>query len=334
MSCHKNPENTMTHTRSPRNRFAAAALVLLAAFCQQAMAETRISPKVTIAVSGFGLKSDFQAHYGSSSPDGGLAAMLTTALVETDRFVVVERMALTDVFSEQELSAAGLVRPETAVMPGQLIGARLLVQGHVTEFSVAESGNATSIGVSDVGSEELSIGIAPSSSSAVIGIDVRVLDSTSGAVLASFNVREEAKRKSLGLSLAGRDVDVRTGSFEKTALGKAVRAAIERIVESVVQETVATAWSGLVVDVDEGEIVINAGSRAGVAVGERFRVSRVTKVLRDPATGRILGEREQEIGSIEVFETAEEMAFARFIGEPAASAESGDKVTFLAGDKT
>ena len=291
-----------------------------------AVAEPEQAPRMTVAVTGFGLKSDFAAHYGGSSPDGGLAAILTSALEQTDRFLVVDRLGLGDVLAEQELTAAGLVRSESAATPGQLLGARLLISGNVTEFASDNSGNTLSLGATNIGSKNIGIGLAPTSTKAIVGIDVRVVDATSGEILASFNVTEEAKRSAFGFRINSGDIALGSRSFEKTALGKAARQAIYQVVERVVVASADTAWSGLVVDAEDGDIVINAGNRAGVEVGERYEIYRTTKVLRDPSTGRILGERKKHIGSVEIVETADEMSFAQFIAGAGAVALAGDKV--------
>lgn len=302
----------------------ALALTLV---CSQVLAEARGAPKMTVAVMEFGLKSDFQAHYGVSSIDGNLAAMMTSALNATDRFLVVERTALTDVLAEQELTAAGLVRTENAAEPGKLLGARLLLVGHVTEFSHAQSGNGLSLGLANLGSDDLGVGLAPNSTSAIVGIDVRVIDSTTGQVVQTFHVREKAKKRSLGLRVSGSEVELGTSSFENTVLGKAARRAVARVAKEAAEVAATVPWSGLVVDVEHEEVVINAGSHAGIEVGDRYRISRVGKILRDPATGRVLGERTRAIADVEVVEVVEEMSFARLLSGSADIPRTGDKVT-------
>src|SRR5687768_11067003 len=49
----------------------------------------------------------------------GLTEMMTTALVETGRFVVLDRRALQQVLAEQDLGVAGRLNPETAPAVGQ-----------------------------------------------------------------------------------------------------------------------------------------------------------------------------------------------------------------------
>lgn len=302
-------------------------MAALLAMSATAAAKPQAGPRNTIAVAGFGLKSDFEATYGSTEGAGGLAAMLSTALEQTGEFVVIERTALSDVFAEQELTAAGLVRSESAATPGELIGARILVMGQVTEFTEAESGGGFSLGLAGIGSKKLGIGLAPSSSKGVVGIDVRLVDATTSQLLATFNVREEVKGTSFGVALALEDISLGQKSFQKSALGKAARKAIDQVVSRVVKAAEETPWSGRVVDVEASEVVINAGGQAGIAVGERYQIHRVTKVLRDPASGRILGERKQRIGEITIFEVADEMAFGKLSPDASDTPKANDLVT-------
>ena len=65
-------------------------------------------PKRTIAVMRFGSAGAFDQVYGNWDVGAGMEAMLTTALIETGQFIVVERANLTDVLSEQELAASGI----------------------------------------------------------------------------------------------------------------------------------------------------------------------------------------------------------------------------------
>ena len=307
--------------------YSLATVLLILLALTPASAEPTGAPKTTIAISGFDLKSDFLADYGYSSDGGGLAAMMTNALSQSGQFIVLERTAISDVFAEQELTAAGLVRAESAAAPGQLIGAQILVVGHVTEFSEAEAGDSMSLGLADLGSKSLGIGLAPSSVEGVVGIDVRLIDATTGQIVSTFSVRAKKKSSSLGLRVSAKDLDFGQSSFQDSALGKAARKAINKATKQIVDAAVAVEWQGRIVDVDMGEVIINAGDSAGVAIGDRYQVYRVSKVLRDPQTGRVLGQRKRRVAEIQIFETHQEMAFGRVTDGEHSELRSNDIVT-------
>ncbi len=55
---------------------------------------------------------------------------------------------------------------------------------------------------------------------------------------------------------------------------------------------------GLVAAVDGGQIVLNVGARAGVKVGDQLNVMRVTREIKDPATGAVIRRLSTNIGVV------------------------------------
>ncbi len=294
-----------------KRQLISMALVIATLLVNTVMAEPTRSPRTSIAVGGFGLNAAFQAEFGDT-PRGNLSAMLSTELENSGRFVVVERTGLSDVLSEQELTAAGLVRKESAAMPGELIGARLLVLGEITDFAQTEAGDIGSLGI---GSSDLGLGLAPSSREGTVGLDIRVIDTSSGQLVSSFSVSRTVKSTSLGLRLVMDNASLAQHSFTDSPLGKALREAMSEAADRILSDTAAVKWNGRVIDFESGEVAINAGRRDGVQPGEEYQVFRITRVLRDPATGRILGERKRRIGSLTIVEVDDQFAFGRFSGD-------------------
>ncbi len=260
-------------------------------------------PKRTVAVSRFASKSDFNLHYGLTDVGGGLAALLTAALVESGQFVVVERETLSDVLAEQSLIASGLVKEEGAAAPGAIVGASLLVKGAVTEFSEAAGGGGFGIGIAGVG-----VGIK--SRVAMVGLDVQIIDATTSQVLASYKVLEKVSAKAVGVDVARLGVDTGFTKFFETPIGQAARKAITVAVERFALEAASRPWSGQVVAFDSGEVVINAGETSGIRVGDTFMLERASAAFTDPATGRVLGRRKARLGRLVVTAVEEELAFA------------------------
>ena len=97
-------------------------------------------PKKRIAVAKFDAAGAFMAQYGGWDIGGGLAAQLTTALVNSGYFIVVERAELTPVLREQDMAMQKIVSKETAALVGRILGAQLLVAGSVTEFDQRAGG--------------------------------------------------------------------------------------------------------------------------------------------------------------------------------------------------
>jgi len=280
-------------------------------------------PRRSVAVGPFTVKSDFQHGYGSTDVGGGLAAMLTTALVESRSFVVVERNQLSSVFSEQELAAGGMVNAAGGAVPAELIGARYVILGHLTEFGEAERGGGFGLGVSG----SIPFGLGRRKSVGAVGIDVRVVDTTTGQTVTAFHVREEIVSRALDADVELEGVSLGQDSFQRTPLGKAARAALEQAVRRFADEIASEPWSGSVVDFADGEVAINAGAEAGVEIGDTFAVYRLSQVLTDPSTGRVLGARKQAIGSVVVESVEANVAFGGFLPEQGVPPQRGDLVT-------
>ena len=277
-------------------------------------------PKRTVAVADFNNKTDFLLQYGQVDVGGGLAAMLTTALVESGQFIVVERARLSSVLSEQELAAAGMA-PHGSPM-GQLLGAQLMIMGSVTEFSQSAKGKGFGIGF---GSNGRRLGLAGRSRTGTVGLDIRVIDTVSSEVVASYSVRESVKAKAVGLNFADGDFNLSHSNFKKTPIGQAARKAIGAAVLCFAQEAASRPWAGQVVDFDSMEVAINAGASSGIHIGDSFDVFRVSKVLTDPATGRVIGQRKRAIGTVVIGEVDENVAFGAFQGQSLAP-QRGDIV--------
>ena len=308
------------------------ALLLSTVALASAAGDTRspsgpAGPRPTVAVAEIGGLSQFELQRGGpNAPGGGLTAMLTSALAETGRFLVVERSQLVDVLAEQQLTARDLVTGESRREPGQLIGAQWIVAGHVTELNQGEKGGDHSFGGQLTGGL---LRVSPKKDVGSVAIDVKVIDSSSGAVLETFTARHTVKKRSLGLVASAHGLDLDSTSFTRTALGKAARGAIEQIVERLSRSLASRPWSGRVVEFDAGEVVLNAGDSAGIRVGQEFEIKRRSRPLTDPSTGEILGYRNRTVGTVRVTEVQNRMAFAELLGAAGSlEPQRGDVVTF------
>ncbi len=80
----------------------------------------------------------------------------------------------------------------------------------------------------------------------------------------------------------------------------------------------------MVAHVDGGTVILNVGTAQGVKVGDKLKVLRVTSTVKDPATGKVLRELTQEIGTVQVAEADEGSSVASFI--TGSGAQIGDIV--------
>jgi curli biogenesis system outer membrane secretion channel CsgG len=222
------PAGTTTNVRESSGRSMA-----------DAQADAYNGPKARIAVARFENKTADSMNWYSPSIGDGMADMLTTALVNSGRYIVLERMALDDVLGEQDLGASGRVREETAAEIGEIEGAELLVVAAVTEFSGDAGGMSGSIGGGNIGR---AIGaIAGGSRKAHMAIDLRVVDARTSRILAATSVEGEASDFNLGGALGGWTGSTALGGslsgWKNTPREKALRAVIEGAVDYVISVT-------------------------------------------------------------------------------------------------
>jgi curli biogenesis system outer membrane secretion channel CsgG len=273
-----------------------------------------VGPKKRVAVVRFENIGAFAQKYGDWDVGGGLAAQLTTALIESGHFIVVERGALVDVLREQEMALEKIVSKETAAKVRQVLGAQLLVKGAVTEFEQEAGGGGLNIGI---GLPGIGLGGGGTTVSAHVGIDLRLVDTTTGQVVRSVRAEGKASRSGVAATIDIRNVSIGGDAFKATPLGLATREAIQRAVAAVQSHMAQVAWTGRVMDVIGTQVYINAGQDAAINVGDTFSVSSVVRELTDPETGAVRGVIENPVGQVRVEQVEEKFAVGRMLeGRP------------------
>jgi len=282
-------------------------------------------PRRTVAVGKFDSIGSFAANYGDWSIGGGLSSMFVTALREADRFIVVERANLQQVLAEQELAAGGLTRQEGRPQSGNLQNAQIIIYSAVTEFDAGNKGGGLSLGVSSgaLGSL-LGGGASLQGKSGTVGLDIRLVDTSSGEIIDSFSVKETAKSRSFDVNAGYKGINLGTNQFYKTPLGQAARKAITKAVQNIARKSEDVKWSSSVVEYDGSEIYLNFGENAGLKSGDKFVVERVIKRLTDPTTGEVLSVRKKELGIITLTGVEERLSYGDYAAIDTTPPERGD----------
>ena len=94
----------------------------------------------------------------------------------------------------------------------------------------------------------------------------------------------------------------------KDNVGKALEDAVGQAVVFLINQLESIPWEGSVVLVKGDKVIINRGSREGVAVGRTFKVGAVEELV-DPDTGEVLDSEMTEVGTIKVTKTKEKIAY-------------------------
>jgi curli biogenesis system outer membrane secretion channel CsgG len=285
-------------------------------------AKTTLKLKKRLAVLDFEVKAKGAPRDAGS----GLAEMLITALVESERFTVVERTRLDEILREQRLGITGAVNPKTAAQIGQLIGAQLLIKGVITEFEESKEklgGGGISLGGIAVGVEQVR---------GYVAMDIRGFDAITGTILFSHRVEGEVKRTGLGGVLFKGEMVIGGADFKKTALGEACRKAINDAVNFITQKMEDIPWEGRIVLAKGDTVYINAGADCGLKLGDIMEVYQRGEELVDPETGESLGYQTSKIGYVEINRVEEKFSTAQVI--VGSGGRRNDIIKFFKGDKS
>ena len=192
-------------------------------------------PRARIAVAHF----EDRTAKGYDRIGDGRATMFTTALVNSRRYIVLERDLIDEVIREQDLAAGGRVGAGTETPFGEIEGAEILLTGAVTEFEPEKFGvGGAVLGLGTlIGSavlhekvDGLPVGAATYRESH-IALDLRLIDTATSRILASVSV-ESRGRDWGGLIVAEvgggyTRLPLAFGGFQKAATEKAVRKAVD-----------------------------------------------------------------------------------------------------------
>lgn len=220
-----------------------------------------------------------------------LATMLSTELVKSNAFIVVERQQLDAVFKEQDLGASGATTRESAAKLNQLLGVQLLITGSITEW-----GNKLQ------NDEHKARGIFSKSNSkntARIALDLRVIDASTGEIVMAETASGTAESKSSGVTVMG--IGGTGAVADNSLMDSAVRKAVVHCVELIRSASKKVMWQGAIIKVNgDGTAIIKPGSGSGVKKGMSFIVYSKGEELKDPDTGLSLGSQLKEIGALVV----------------------------------
>jgi curli biogenesis system outer membrane secretion channel CsgG len=297
-----------------RNRcvMTTAFVVLCAVFAvstasAQPAAAQQAAPKKRIAVAKFDTIGSFSAEYGTWDIGGGLAAQLTTALIESGQFIIIERAELATVLREQEMAKQGVVSKETASQVGKMLGSQLLIAGAVTEFEQQAGGGGLRLGI---GSGIFGGALGGTSTNGIVGMDIRLIDTTTGQVLSSHRAEGKVSQSGVSADVGVKFMTFGGDAFNKTPLGLATRQAIVQGVGLITKSMEKVPWTGRVVEVAGDQVYVNAGTTTGLKAGDVFTVTAVVRELTDPSSGAVLGIVEEKRGDIEVVNVQEKFSVA------------------------
>lgn len=255
----------------------------------------------------------------------GIADMIVTDLVKDGTYSVIERKQLNAILTEQNFSNSDRANATSAAKIGKVLGINAMVVGSITQFGTEDKslnlgglgGGWGGWGAGKVGTKK---------GKATVAIDARLIDVNTGEIVATATGKGTSKRSGLLLGGGGGGgggygaggIDMGSSNFQETILGEATRAAVTDLVTQLVSqsgkvEATQISINGLVADATGNEVVINVGKAAGVTLGMRLLVERVSREIKDPATGAVLRKVTAPVGEVEVTQVDDASAVARIV---------------------
>ena len=212
-----------------------------------------------------------------------MTTMLENVLLQSGRFVVVERENMDATLAEQDMQSGGrAAKAGDVAQTGQVRSAKYLARCTITGVEAEESGGGGGVRVGK-------FTVGASGGKAQIEMIVKIFDSSTSEVKASQRIIGKAGKRGFSLGFSERGLSTSIGGFSKTPVGEAAYDCVAQAVEYMAREFEDYKMDGSVVTVTgDGRIVINRGSDFNVSVGNTFQVREVGEVLIDPSSGEVL----------------------------------------------
>jgi curli biogenesis system outer membrane secretion channel CsgG len=314
-------------------RLCALALLLVISLPLVAQTQPAATPapaqgrKKRVAVLDFDygtVRTYSAALFGSDIDIGkGIGDLLVKYLVQDGTYSVIERKALDKVLAEQNFSTSDRANPASAAQLGKLLGVDAIIVGSITQFGNETKntniggggGNWRGFGVGGFGRKK---------SKAIVNIDARMVNIDTAEIIGVADGHGESQRESTSLlggggnwhGFGGGNVDFGSSNFQETIIGEAVKKATEQLSTGLIANNTKLQArvinvEGLVAAVEGNQIILNVGGKAGLKVGDTLSVERVTKEIKDPATGKVIRRLSTQAGTIQITDVDDVSAVAK-----------------------
>jgi curli biogenesis system outer membrane secretion channel CsgG len=200
---------------------------------------------------------------------------LSTQLVETGRFIVLERPDLVALHNERVL--AGIT--------DKLPGANALIVGSLTEFGRTTEGQSGFLS-------------RTKTQTARAKVNLRLVDPRTGVVVFATNGTGTASTESGTVAGFGS-----TAAYDETLNDRAIAAAVAGVMNELVNRLEENPWWSDILEVQGNQVVISGGRLQGLAPGQELAVMRRGKTIVSRQTGFPIELPPTPVGRIQVVET-------------------------------
>lgn len=227
------------HRSRPVKLALAFVVVALAGGAPDASAQ---SNRPTMALMDFDFGAVQKWWEGNWDIGKGIADMIVDELVNDGSYRIIERKRLDALLAEQNFSNSDRADPDAAKVAklGKAAGVKYLIVGSITKFGTENKD--VKVGGGGFGGGRFGLGkFGKSEGKATVAVTARVIDTTTGEIMASAKGEGMSKRGGLLLGGGGGGgagglggVEMGSSDFRETVLGEAVELAVKQVVEKLV----------------------------------------------------------------------------------------------------
>ncbi|MEI6856116.1 CsgG/HfaB family protein [Psychrilyobacter sp.] len=249
-----------------------------------------VSPKRKVVIAEF----KNQTRFGSRRLGNNLTDVITTELVKSNRFIVLEREDLAKVM--QEINFSNTLGQGQLASERKFQDADYVITGAITKYSVNTTGSKGVISTTKTQRAEISF-------------DMKMINVRTGEVVLS-DQGEGVSDVEYGTTLGVGS----TGGYDEGLEQEAFRAAAIDVMDNIIETVDKTPWMANVAKVSGNKLYINAGRKSNVEIGTKLGVYKQGEKIE--FNGKFLGFEENKVGEAKVVDyLGEDAAILEYKGE-------------------
>lgn len=255
-----------------------ATIATLALLCAApSFAQTEKTIKRKVAIGRFSNETQYSkgVFYDKENDPMRKQALdiLSTKLAASGKFILLEREDLDVLVAE---AGSGMNK----------IGADYIILGSITEFGRKAEGENQVFSTTKTQTVEA-------------GVSLRLVEAATGLIIYSDEAKgyaETTTKTTLGLG--------GTASYDATLSDKAISAALNQLVENIINKCMDQPWKSYILAVEDGSYIISGGASQGLVPGDKFIVYKKGSTVTNPQTGMKIELPGKLVGYVTVLQSA------------------------------
>lgn len=198
----------------------AVLAIVWGSMCNNALAAP------SVAVMDFGIYQGTAADTMTVEDGESASAYIIARLVETKKFDVVDKMVIEENIANEKISVSGIIDADSAKRIGELLGVQYIIYGNVID-----------VGLDSVGGSYSGIGL--DNNTIVSHINLRIMDTSSGQILAVVKGQGESSAAYVKAKVT-RNASIKLGNVQVSmdAVHNAVKKAAFDAVDKLVKKQI------------------------------------------------------------------------------------------------